>query len=137
MSLLDRMNRHAEAARQAVHQRIGQPDTIAIRADIAQDIATRIRADEDRRVFDSLNDESVDLNQFVTQVSAASDAADASVLTYEALRSAIDRMNHAPGPQEMFDMGGRWAEAYARTRRASRSVKIVREEPTLREIWND
>jgi len=95
---------------------------------------------QDRReqdIRDALNDESVDLNQFVTQVSAVSDAADAQVLSYETLRAAIDRMNHAPGPQEMFDMGGRWAEAYARTRRASRSVKIVREEPTLREIWND
>ena len=110
----------------------------AIRSDIASQVAAQIRADEDRRVFNALNDETVDLDQFASTVSAASDAADATALSYETLRRAIDQLNHAqPSPQDIFDMGGRWAEAYARTRRASRSVKIAREEPTLREIWND
>jgi|CXWL01.1.fsa_nt_gi hypothetical protein len=93
----------------------------------------------EREFAEALRDENAAriAQDFASGMSNVSDAADAQVLSYETLRAAIDRMNHAPGPQEMFDMGGRWAEAYARTRRASRSVKIVREEPTLREIWND
>lgn len=100
----------ALAAENAIEPRVGQPDTFAIRQDIAQDIAT--------------------------QMSAASDAASNTALSYETLRRAIDQLNGVTTSQQeaqrVFDMGAAWAERNARARR-----RTVREEPSLMEVWRD
>lgn len=101
----------------------------AIRDDLAPSIAERLRAQEDQRVFNALHDESVSLDQFVTTVNGVSDAADATALTYETLRRTIDQLNrYTPAT---------WDHVPGTPQGPARAARTVREEPTLREIWND